>query len=341
MHIDILRVLCYNKNRINQNQKGVVALFLSRSHQLYFKIMAGLQLTFGGVFGGFMLIGLISALSDSSASESDRSTGFALTIAFGCILALGILNRMRIQRANRFNSLFMGSKSGTLKLSSIAATLGMSLVQCRRSFDKSVREGLLINCHLELIGEPVVVLHAKDTGVNCLSRKKIIGMHLLAAGLIGVSGFFLFLFVFGLIRALTGGESLLEDKNTIWIGIGAVFSGVMWLGIWLREQIGKAYRFSGFFSGDPDGIIPLRTTAAVLGLPMEGLAKEFDLLVQKGYLCNCHLTAEPEPAIVLHNGARTVKERFIAVSCPNCGASNSMKVGFMGKCKYCDTYLQS
>lgn len=315
-------------------------MFLSRPHLLYTRVMAFLQLGFGGPFSALVLMGVIADLYNDESLKSSISTGLACFTAFFCIFLLGIRNMLLIGRANRFNSLFMGSQSGALKLSVLSVTLGMPPYRCRKRFDSAVRQGLLVNCHLELQGEPTVMLHGKPSGVNYLVRRKTIGMHLLAVLLIGFSGFLLILFIFSLVEKLTGASDFSEDDTGIWLGIGIISSGIMLLGLWIRDQIGRAYRFSSFFSDDADGIVPLRTTAAVLGLPMHKLAREFDALVRRGYLCNCHLAAAPEPQIVLHNGAANVRERFIAVSCPGCGASNTFKVGFIGKCRFCGRHIQ-
>ncbi len=316
-------------------------MYLSRSNLLYARIMAFLQIGFGGMFTAVLLIAVLLSVMGSEAMTD--STGFyvAVLCVFAGILVLGINNCIQIGRANRFNSLFQGDTDGTLSVRQTAVLFHMPPRRCLKQFDALIRRGYLVNCHLEQDGEPVIILHHKPSQKEYLAKGKTLFMNILAFCLIGFSGFLLFFAAMSFLMVLFGDMRLWEDEHApVWISIAVVFGSIMALALKIRGDVGRAYRFNSLFSGDRDGVISIAKTAALLGMPEHRLAGQFDHLLRQGYLRYCRLSAEPEPQIILNNGAVTVRERFVTVICPGCGGSNTLKAGFIGKCRFCDRDIQ-
>ncbi len=312
-------------------------MYLSRANLIYTRLIAALQLVLGGPCTALFAIVIIGGLAGDADVRRDIPQYIAGLISFGCVTALGISNLVQIGRAKRFNSLFQGQPSGRISIKQNSQLFRIQPHRFARQFDSLIRRGLLVNCHIDYVGEPVIVLHSRKGEGEYIVRPKTILSHIIAFVMIGIGGFLMVLMIFGfLLDLLEGNLDFGESRHAGFVAISS-FAGAMLLGgLWMRAQIGEAYRFNSLFTGDDDGLLSVKRTAAILGLRAETLASRFDRLVRHGYLCRCRLMAsEGEPQIYLHNGAAGVHERFVAVICPGCGASNSFQAGFIGKCRYC------
>lgn len=177
-----------------------------------------------------------------------------------------------------------------------------------------------------------------------LSKNRILLSNLLSAAMIMVSSFFIFIGFVGVglvISWFTGSDEYFRRNESVgeylavYIGLLLVFGVLMTAGIRRLILAGKARKFNSLFENDPDGVISLEKAAGLFGMPVHKFVSLFDRLVKKGFLVNCSLSNPDNPVIVLNNGAATAEERFDVIHCPNCGAPNQIKLGFVEICRYC------
>ena len=176
-----------------------------------------------------------------------------------------------------------------------------------------------------------------------LQKGKIFVSQLLAWIMILFHAFWVFMGFVGIgmcISALGGNDKYFEpDEAGTYMAVYSLFvvipGFIMFLGIRTLRLCGKANKFNSLFESDPDGELSAERTARLFNMPLSKLISLFDKLVKKGYLKNCSLRNPDNPVFVLNNGAETVEERYDIVHCPNCGAPNSVKYGFVEQCQYC------
>ncbi|HHU53163.1 MAG TPA: hypothetical protein GXZ43_03675 [Clostridiaceae bacterium] len=69
---------------------------------------------------------------------------------------------------------------------------------------------------------------------------------------------------------------------------------------------------------------------------MDDPVKQIDRLLKKEYLMNIHLDWEKELVVLLALGS---SNRYVEISCPNCGAKTVVLQGRVKNCEYCGSTL--
>lgn len=173
-----------------------------------------------------------------------------------------------------------------------------------------------------------------------IKKSKILFSNFLSVIFILVSGFFAFISLVGIFSAFAG-EYTQSFGETISIFFTLLFLciAIIWLSIRRISLANKANKFNSIFENDHDGVVDAEKTASLFALNEKNFIGLFDKLVKKGYLINCSLDFNDKLVIVLNNGGQTAQQRFDLAYCENCGASTSVKIGFVEKCPYCGSKL--
>lgn len=176
-----------------------------------------------------------------------------------------------------------------------------------------------------------------------LSKSKIIFSNIISSVLLLVSIPFVFLGIVGFLMDFFKflGENDMEVKRELRQSLGIAVGILMFFGTILIISLkrfniaGKANKFNNVFENDTDGVIPLSSVSVIFGLTEDKFIKLFDKMIKKGYIINCYIEYNDTPRIMIKN----VSEQLVAVKCPNCGASNNIKVGQSGICEYCHSKI--
>ncbi len=178
-----------------------------------------------------------------------------------------------------------------------------------------------------------------------LGKTKIALKKVISVLLIIFSGFFVFIGVCGVFMASSRLINGIEKEKyseymAVYIVLIIGFGILLCISINMLRLAGKANKFNSIFENDPDGKLSVEKTSLLFGMPVFKFVKLFDKLVKKGYLVNCSLNNSGEQLlIVLNNGGRSTQQKFDIINCPNCGAPNEVKLGFVEKCSYCGNKL--
>lgn len=187
-----------------------------------------------------------------------------------------------------------------------------------------------------------------------LSKGRIIFSKLISSILIlgclfvivlGISGI-------GLVISAMGGNYEYIEKDEIGSSLAVyivfiVIPGA--LALWAANNLrltGKANRLNNIFEGDQDGYIPFESLGRMMNTSPDAAKRLFERLVHKGFIIGCTMECDPVLRIVLsekvmQTAANTVPQNsYSVVSCPGCGASQSVRSGETVKCSYCGKFLR-
>lgn len=179
-----------------------------------------------------------------------------------------------------------------------------------------------------------------------VSKRKIVFSKIIAILLLIFSAPWIFIGIIGLglsISELAGNASVADGGEDLSIAFGVlVFFGFLdaWA-IVLFRRIGAATHFNAFFELDADGILPVEKLAVSFEKSEDAVAKSFQMLLKHGYLMNCMMQRADTLQIVLYRNENGVKSLTDVCCCPNCGASVTIRQGFMAVCPYCHSNLFS
>ena len=85
-------------------------------------------------------------------------------------------------------------------------------------------------------------------------------------------------------------------------------------------------------SEDHDGIITFERINEMTGYGLEKVKKDVTWLLKSGYLINA---VTDDEKVILWS-----ESEYLDITCPTCGAVNSVRVGSSNKCKHCGSYLR-
>ncbi len=324
-------------------------MYLSKGHMIYTAVMAAFQLLLSTPM---LLILLIMLLADPEYFLDDADGFLPFLLEFGFIAYLGITNIRNFVHASKFNRIFESSGFGAMTTSQAGQQLNIGGETCRKRFDLLTRYGLLKHCHFECEKDARFVLHKKQTddyrGITTIL------LHIIAFFGIGLSGFMLFLFIFGVLSdLLSGNQDFLDEPEVIFL-ILILFGAMMAGCLKLRNLIGRAYRFSNYFSGNAGRAVPVIQIARAFVSAETTVMEEFGKLSRWGLLTGWSVRKTPVPQFIPNDMVITPLENFepqsaeiqsvaeyAAINCPNCGASLSLEVGKVEQCPYCDSWLQA
>lgn len=151
----------------------------------------------------------------------------------------------------------------------------------------------------------------------------------------------------GLVVSAMGGnyEYIEEDEIGSSLAVYIIFiiiPGVF--AVWAVNNLrltGKANRLNSIFEGDQDGYIPVETLGQLMNISPEAAKRLFDKLVHKGFLTGCCIECDPVLRVVLKGDFAPPEQPVLTVvSCPGCGASQSVRIGEVVKCSYCGSFVK-
>lgn len=322
-------------------------MYLSKGHMAYTAVMAAFQLFLGAPFT-FVL--LLMCIVDPSYFMDDVDGFLPFLLEFGFITFLGIQNVRNFVHASKFNRIFEDAGFGSVTVTQAAGKLAIADEVCRKRFDRLTRYGLLKHCHFECENSTRFVLHKKQSD-DCRGVVTIL-LQIIAFFGIGLSGFMLFLFIFGVLSDLISGDQEFLDEPEVIFMIILLFSAMMAGCLKIRSVIGRAYRFSNYLSGNAGRIVPAIQIARAFASTENAVTGEFCKLTRGGLLTGWSVRKTPVPQFIPNSMVITPVQNFepqsaeiqhakafAAVNCPNCGASLSLEVGKVEQCPYCDSWL--
>lgn len=141
----------------------------------------------------------------------------------------------------------------------------------------------------------------------------------------------------GVILSLAGKVETLDNITGALLSLSFTLVGILitYLGIKKIRLANKAKILDNIFRGDIDGEVTLSKIAVLMGMSDAKFFKLFQKLVAKGYTINASLNNDGEELRIVLNGGNTKNIEYIVVKCEGCGASVSVRKGFVGKCKFC------
>ncbi|MDY3014518.1 MAG: hypothetical protein SOR61_04900 [Evtepia sp.] len=156
----------------------------------------------------------------------------------------------------------------------------------------------------------------------------------------GIGGFFMAFYLFGIVMGLVGDDQDLRDGLVSSIVIFALFTLLFVLGARNAKKIGLVNRYNQIFMCDADGTVTMEELARQVGKPPEKVISELEWLFQKGVFCDCTLQKEGRPGVIL-SGRADSKTSFVNVVCEQCNGTTRLRAGTYGKCEYCGSPISS
>ena len=142
----------------------------------------------------------------------------------------------------------------------------------------------------------------------------------------------------GVILSITGEiEATNSRVGDAMMSLAIALIGVLitYFGVRKIRFVNKAKMLDNIFRGDFDGEVPLGRVAVLMGMSEADFLKLFKKLISKGYTINASLNNENGNFRIVLNGGKTQNVEYVIVKCEGCGASNSVRKGFVGKCNFC------
>lgn len=141
--------------------------------------------------------------------------------------------------------------------------------------------------------------------------------------------------IFNVFLIVTNRIHIREEGYSI---TGILFAVFIFLSIVFFRGIMRAFRarkMGCFFEKDEDGLIAVEELAAYMHMKQQRCLSFFLDCVGKGFLRNCMIFPEDPTYILLDNGKDVISEKYVVQHCHNCGAPNTLRIGFESACKYC------
>ncbi len=176
-----------------------------------------------------------------------------------------------------------------------------------------------------------------------LNKGKVIFYKILLTLELWIGGFFILFTCSGILSDFIEREDMVSNLYIYFLLLSP--SGfIIFDGISRQKSVNMAKAVNNQLLGNKNGFINLSSLALIFEKSEQKILKSLNKAVKKGLLINCHIEAENlQNGLCIAANNRVIsyspKEKYKVVVCPNCNASNSIKVGTVGKCQYCDSYL--
>ncbi len=147
----------------------------------------------------------------------------------------------------------------------------------------------------------------------------------------------------GVILSLTGEIDPLDtvlSAALLSLAMASLGGLIFFLGFLKIRLANKAKMLDNIFRGDKDGIIPIKNIATLMAMTEMRFVKLFKKLVAKRYIINASLNNEDGEMSIVLNGGKTKNVEYVVVQCRGCGASNTVRKGFVGKCSFCNSDIK-
>lgn len=173
-----------------------------------------------------------------------------------------------------------------------------------------------------------------------LNKAKVLIRIVIYGGLTLYFGGLSFLFLFSM---LLGGANQVEIESEFTSEIIAMLVAFLILFVLFIFKLRvpfMAIKISKLFANNRDGLISIEEISNNINKKQDKFVLAFMRCVGKGILVNCGIYAVDPTYIILGNGASSIKEKYCAMKCNCCGATNVNRSGFVNKCKYCGNAVQ-
>lgn len=137
------------------------------------------------------------------------------------------------------------------------------------------------------------------------------------------------------IAGLTGDENLRD-------GVGFYFA-ITALSIWfiirakqINKEIELAKHYNTVFICDENGIVDVGELEDHMGKGRVAIFDDLEKLLKKSYFVGVDLQLEGKAGVKLFKPEEVIEIKgYVTVNCPSCGATNRIKKGCLGTCKFC------
>ena len=145
----------------------------------------------------------------------------------------------------------------------------------------------------------------------------------------------LFWFLLVVTNQMHGNSSILPVIGVVF-SFFTIFTVILFCKL---RKILRVGRFNNFFEKDEDGLVAVSDLSHELKLKPKKCISEFLEFVGNGLLVNCMIFPEDANYILLDNGRKQIKDKYVVIHCTNCAAPNTLRIGYEHNCKYCGTQL--
>ena len=173
-----------------------------------------------------------------------------------------------------------------------------------------------------------------------LNKAKVLIRMVIYGGLTLYFGGLSFLFLFSMFLGGAQVEIGSEFTSEI-IAMLVAFLVLLFLFIVKLRVPFMAIKISKLFENNIDGLISIEEISSNLNKKQDKFVLAFMRCVGKGMLVNCGIYAVDPTYIILGNGASSIKEKYCAMKCNCCGATNVNRIGFVNSCKYCGNVVRN
>lgn len=151
----------------------------------------------------------------------------------------------------------------------------------------------------------------------------------------GLFGYICCLMTLGLIMDIMKGEGIYLNEAIMkpYIIILCMTAGFYYL----KFMIERAKLYDSFFAEDMDGILYSHVLAKAIGIQEKRVIEDLHFL-EKMHLFKMHMDSVGDHMqITLYqpSGKMQSRQLYEQVTCPNCGATNRVRKGFVYTCNYC------
>lgn len=162
-----------------------------------------------------------------------------------------------------------------------------------------------------------------------INREKLSGINKLLITILVVFGILLLPLIIILISGIEDGEPHTFVTVLVLLLIMLAEAGSF---AYFASQSNRAKRYGPIFEEDHDGIISFERISQMTGCSIPRVKKDIAFLINKGVILNARVENE--------NVILGTSNDYSDVTCPTCGAVNSVRLGSSAKCKHCGSYLR-
>ena len=162
-----------------------------------------------------------------------------------------------------------------------------------------------------------------------INRKRLNSFTKLTYGVYTILGFLLIMIIIIMIIGIDEGEPHMIVVSVI---LSIIIIAELIAYILISRKFGRARRYAPIFEEDHDGRITFKRINEMTGYGLGKIEKDIDWMIKTGVLKNVFVDGD---TVILWN-----ETDFLDITCPTCGAQNTVRFGSSNKCKHCGSYLR-
>ena len=310
----------------------------------------------GGVLFVFLTIGYAAIFIEEGPVVISGVDNIAGTLMFLMVVILiltppfllfinGFRKLLYTGRAVKYADIFAGDEDGYLLYSDAAEAMCTSVARVGKDMQE-----LLRRCYFNRVqiteGDPACILLAghdrNQWNPACyLNEGQLVGEKSSSTVLIVCTGLFIvsFIIMLPMFVVMTVKN---RDADTIAFMLGnlAMYGALAYVAIRAiqnKASIKRAGLYNQCMEESPETKIPLRDLADRAGTSTGKVLKDLRWLFGKQIMRDCRLDMRDE--VIQLSDIQNGSAAFAALECPGCGMSNTVRVGRVGKCRYCGRFL--